>query len=228
MIRTARRAPLRTVALVVTASWLASGCGGESAPPDPAGGAGSGASPIRPARTLAIPGPATDTASQEQRPLDDAASAPEVGWDAPAGWTEVEPASSMRVAQYRVDGEGGAAECVVFYFGPNQGGGAMANAERWAGQFTQPDGSSSRERMKIVDIEGASVPVRLVEVTGTYDGGMTMTDQPATPSPGFMLLGGIVEGPDAPWFFKMTGPEAVVRAERERFVGVLRSFRVGQ
>jgi hypothetical protein len=40
-----------------------------------------------------------------------------------------------------------------------------------------------------------------------------------------MLLGGIVPGPDAPWFFKLTGPEDTVRSERERFVALLRSVR---
>ena len=149
-----------------------------------------------------------------------------VTWDAPPTWVETEPSSPMRVAQYRIDGAGGTAECVVYYFGPNQGGSATANAERWAGQFTQPDGSSSLDRMNVSAIDRAGGPAQLVEVTGTYDGGMTMTDEPATPRPGSMLLGGIVPGPDAPWFFKLTGPEATVRAERERFVTLLRSVRV--
>jgi hypothetical protein len=41
-----------------------------------------------------------------------------------------------------------------------------------------------------------------------------------------MLLGAIAEGPDAPWFFKFTGPEATVRAQRQAFVGMMRSLRV--
>jgi hypothetical protein len=71
------------------------------------------------------------------------------------------------------------------------------------------------------------VSVQLVEVTGTYNGGMTMTDVPATPMPGWMLLGGVAQGPDAPWFFKLTGPEATLGAEREAFLGLLRSVRTG-
>jgi hypothetical protein len=68
--------------------------------------------------------------------------------------------------------------------------------------------------------------VHLVEVTGTYDGGMTMTDAPAERLEGYMLLGAIVEGPDAPWFFKFTGPAATVEAQRDAFVGMMRSLRV--
>ena len=47
----------------------------------------------------------------------------------------------MRHAQYRVPGGNGDGECIVFYFGPGEGGDPMSNARRWAGQFDQPDGS---------------------------------------------------------------------------------------
>ncbi len=69
-------------------------------------------------------------------------------WDKPEGWVEETPSSSMRRAQYRVPAESGDGECVVFYFGPGQGGGAQANADRWAGQFEQPDGRPSTEVME--------------------------------------------------------------------------------
>src|SRR5262245_13287452 len=47
-------------------------------------------------------------------------------WTVPAGWTAETPSSSMRRAQYRIQGPGGPAECAVFYFGPGQGGDARA------------------------------------------------------------------------------------------------------
>jgi hypothetical protein len=62
-------------------------------------------------------------------------------------------------------------------------------------------------------------------VSGTYDGGMTMTAAPATPKPGYALLGAIVEGPDANWFFKLTGPQATVSSQREAFLGLIRSVK---
>lgn len=209
------RSSFRFVVLPVGLLAILAGCGEREAEPPP----------VRPAQALPIPGDAAATLPEGHPPLDDATGRPSVTWDVPPSWIELEPSSSMRVAQYRVDGAGGAAECVVFYFGPNQGGSPLANAERWAGQFSQPDGSSSLDRMTVSEIDAARGKAQLVEVTGTYDGGMTMTDQPATPRPGSMLLGGIVQGPDAPWFFKLTGPETTVRAERERFVALLRSVR---
>ena len=49
-------------------------------------------------------------------------------------------------------------------------------------------------------------------MTGTYSGGMTATMAPAEDKPGYMLLGAVAEGPDSNWFFKLTGPEATVKA----------------
>jgi len=45
--------------------------------------------------------------------------------------------------------------------------------------------------------------------------------------PGYMLLGAIAEGPDANWFFKLTGPEATVEAQRAGFEALLKSLRKG-
>jgi hypothetical protein len=42
-----------------------------------------------------------------------------------------------------------------------------------------------------------------------------------------MLLGAVAEGPDSNWFFKLTGPEATVRAERAAFEGMLRTLKAG-
>ncbi len=75
--------------------------------------------------------------------------------------------------------------------------------------------------MRIELLEETQIPVQLVEVTGTYNGGMTTTQE----SPGSMLLGGIAQGPDALWFFKVIGPEASVRSHRGAFVEMMRSLR---
>jgi hypothetical protein len=62
-------------------------------------------------------------------------------------------------------------------------------------------------------------------VTGTYAGGMG--GAVSEPRPGFMLLGAVVEGPDANWFFKLTGPEQTVRAQRSAFEQMVRSVKRG-
>lgn len=210
-----------SVFLALASLLVLAGCSGGSqteAPPQTGETSDAG----RPASTLPIPG----EGSQMPPGHPPAGGAGRLVWALPEGWAEVPPASNMRYAQYAVTGPAGDGECIVYYFGPNQGGDAMANAQRWAGQFSQPDGRSSLELMTVTEVEGAAVPVKLVEVTGTYDGGMTMTAAPAESKPGYMLLGGIADGPDAPWFFKFTGPEETVRAQRDAFVEMMSSIRV--
>ena len=159
-------------------------------------------------------------------PVDPAQGTGEQGlaWDAPESWVPVPPSSSMRRAQYRVPGEGGDAELAVFYFGPGQGGDPMANAQRWASQFVQPDGGDPIAAMTTERFEVNGRDVLLVETTGTYQVGPMMGGT-GEPMPGYMLLGAIAEGPDASWFFKLTGPEATVEAQRDAFRSMLGSLR---
>ena len=99
----------------------------------------------------------------------------------------------------------------------------MANAVRWAGQFEQPDGRASTEVMKTEKTAVAGLSILRVEVTGTYANMMVLDEK----QPGHMLLGAIAEGPDANWFFKLTGPEATVLAQRDAFDGLVRSLKKG-
>jgi hypothetical protein len=205
----------------LTALAVACGGGNGTAESPTAPAAASQAAPT--ATLLPLPGePAPTTGGSAT-----VASGP-LTWNAPAGWVEETPRSMMRRAQYRVPGEGGDGECVVYYFGPGQGGDPQSNAARWAGQFSQPDGSSSLEAMSVSRLDDGTLPIQLVEIRGTYDGGMTMTDAPAESRSGHMLLGGIAMAADAPWFFKFTGPEATVNAQRRAFEEMLESLHVGQ
>lgn len=148
-------------------------------------------------------------------------------WKTPPGWTPETPASSMRRAQYRIPGPGGPAECAVFYFGPGQGGDAKSNADRWIEQFRRADGSPVGDAAKRRDIKVAGTSVLLVEVSGTFVGGMG--GGPGGPErPNQMLLGAIAEGPDANWFFRAIGPRTTLEAQRAAFEAMIRSIRRGQ
>jgi hypothetical protein len=103
----------------------------------------------------------------------------------------------------------------------------MANAQRWASQFSMPDGSPAGKNMKTSEIEVGGLKVILVEVGGTYNGGMTMSAAPAPPKPGYRLLGAVAPGPDANWYFKFTGPDATVNAQRAAFESMVRSLKHG-
>jgi len=202
-----------TAVLAIAALGLLGCFSGEPAPGSPTAAAPA-ETPRSGARTLDIPRTGSPAPSGER-----SREPRRMTWTAPAHWVEEPPSNSMRVAQYRVSGAAGDAECVVFYFGPGQGGDPLANANRWAGQFTQPGGGSPLDTMQITELEGTRVAVHLVEIRGTYEGGMSSVSA----TPGAMLLGGIAQGSDAPWFFKFVGPEETVRAERAAFVAMMES-----
>jgi len=149
-----------------------------------------------------------------------------LSWTAPTGWTTETPASPMRRAQYRIAGPGGPAECIVFYFGPGQGGDTRANVARWGSQFTRADGQPASDALKTREIKVGDIAVTLVEVSGTYVGGMG-SGPTGAPQTNQMLLGAIAEGPDARWFFRATGPKATLEKERQAFERMIRSIKPG-
>ena len=147
-----------------------------------------------------------------------------IAWKPPSTWVATPPSSPMRRAQYRIPGPRGEAECVVFYFGPGQGGDPQANAERWSAQFANADGSKAPLQTRAGKVGG--MDVLFVETRGTYQAG-AMAGGPVEPKPGHALLGAIVQGPDANWFFKLTGPAATVEAERGAFETMIASMKRG-
>jgi hypothetical protein len=166
------------------------------------------------APTPSIPAPAPGTGSGSRG----------LTWTVPSGWTTETPTSSMRRAQYRINGPGGPAECVVFYFGPGQGGEAKANVDGWVSQFQSADGKPV-DNPKTRDFKVADLAVKTVEVTGTYVGGMG--GGPSAPQRDAMLLGAVVQGPDANWFFRAVGPKATLEKQRSAFDRMIRSVKRG-
>jgi hypothetical protein len=147
-------------------------------------------------------------------------------WTPPSGWIADQPrpmrAATYHVAAARGDAEG--AECAVFYFGQGQGGSVDANVARWMGQFEQPDGKPSASLAKTTKDKVKDLPVTRVEVTGTYTGAGGPMAQVPVKKAGFKLLGAIVEGPQGPVFFKLTGPVKTVDGARADFDKVLKSI----
>ena len=176
------RAAMFAVLLTVMVVLLGGpGTGDAQTRPLPPGHPPTGESGVQPA----VPGPPPGSGAERQA----------LTWKLPSGWTEETPSSSMRRAQYRIPGSAGAAECVAFYFGPGQGGDAKANAARWASQFHRADGGPVGDALKTRETKVGDVPVLLVEVAGTYAGGMGSGPAGAE-RPNYMLLGAIAQGPD--------------------------------
>ena len=141
-------------------------------------------------------------------------------FDLPAAWNRQTPTSSMRMAQAKVPGTGGAGELAVFYFGPGQGGGVENNFERWLGQV-QSDNAAKPERGELA---AGGFRISWIDAHGTLlPSGMG--SGPSSPQPGSRLLGAVIEGPGGPWFVKATGPEATLAAARADFLALLATAR---
>ncbi len=127
----------------------------------------------------------------------------------PRGWKKVTPASTMRLAQYKLpkaSSDADEAECYVFYLGGNAGG-VDANVERWFGQFTdQKDKSTSSAT------SSGKLKITYAEVAGNMGASM-MSGGGAKND--YRLIGAIVETPAGPYFFKATGPDKSIKAQRD-------------
>jgi hypothetical protein len=137
----------------------------------------------------------------------------------PEGWKSVPPASAMRKAQLSIPGKDGgkAADVTFFHFGNEGGaGGVQANVQRWLGQFSSAEGAEKTEPLDI-----AGTKVTLVSTEGTMKGGQF--GGPAQDEPDFALLGAIIEHADGPVFIKGTGPKAVLKESREKFMAMIKS-----
>lgn len=101
------------------------------------------------------------------------------------------------------------------------GGGVEANIERWYGQFTQPDGGSTRERAKVKKIKVAGEDVHLVDISGTYKdqrGPMA----PAVQRPQYRMLAAIIPTKSAgTYYVKLYGPQRTIADHEKAFVTMI-------
>ena len=147
-----------------------------------------------------------------------------IRWIAPAGW-KAEGPRPMRAATYSIDpvaGDSTGAECVVNYFGPDQGGGVDANIERWKSQVQGPDGKPAPANVGKRTVRG--VPITVIDSSGAYTGMGGPMMAPSKAVPGYRLLGAIVEGPKGSVFFKLTGPAKTMAAQQKNFDQLLASI----
>lgn len=137
-------------------------------------------------------------------------------WDLPAGWTAL-PTSAMRNANFRVAGDE-KAECYLSLLG-GEAGGLVSNLNRWRSQI----GLGPLSEAEIADLPRATLLGRqgvLVDFAGTWKG-MGGTSNEAN----WRLIGILDVDPAGSAFLKMTGPDAKIAAEKERFLALAKSLR---
>ncbi len=170
-------------------------------------------SPMMPGAMPAVSGPGANATMANTRV--DTASGPALAWDVPAGWS-AGPERPMRKATLLIPGEAGGAgaELSVTAF-PGDVGGNLANVNRWRQQLSLAPIGEAELGAALQHLDVGALHVDLVELTGP-------SKPPAAPQ---RVLGAIVPYSGATWFFKFTGPDALVSRERETFLVFIRSLR---
>ena len=137
----------------------------------------------------------------------------------PAKWEAEKTASRMRAAQFSVPGKAGGdkAECVFFYFGPGQAGGAQANLKRWAGQFA----TAPKPKVEVKEAKVNDIPVAYLFGTGSLMVGPPFGAK--VKKDNYSMAAAVLGTKPGYLFVKMTGPKAVVDAARADFQKMIES-----
>ncbi len=143
------------------------------------------------------------------------ASGPGLAWDLPSGWSNG-PEKPMRKATLLIPGAAGGAgaELAVTAF-PGDVGGNLANVNRWRQQLALAPIGEADLGSALRHLDVGSLHVDVIELVGP-------ATPPATPQ---RLLGAIVPYSGATWFFKLSGPDALVAAQKDAFLAFIRSVR---
>jgi hypothetical protein len=137
-------------------------------------------------------------------------------WIAPAAW-QSRPASAMRKATFIIPGAsaGEKAELAVTAF-PGNVGGNLANLNRWRQQLQLAPISAGELNSALVHVHAGDLHIDIAELLGPV---------PADGQPRQRVLGAIVPFNGATWFFKLTGPDALVAREKAAFLAFVQTIR---
>jgi hypothetical protein len=149
---------------------------------------------------------------------------------APVGWKKEEPTEiqrQFRQYQFKIPKEAGDpadAEVIVFFFGPNGGGGKDANIKRWKEMFKAPAG----EKAKVGDFKVGEVPVTEVDVNGTYlfkMGGPFNPNAKVEEKPDYRMVGVIFDTKNGAYYIRLIGPSKTVEKHKKEFDDWLKRFK---
>jgi hypothetical protein len=143
----------------------------------------------------------------------------------PADWKAKPSVSGMRAAEFELPASGGQAEVIVYYFGESGAGSVQANIDRWVGQFTQPDGSPSKDAAKVEKATFAGQEASIISVSGHY-AARAMPGGEAVDKADQTLMAAIVPSPKGPYYFRLIGDRAAVAAQSGKFRELLDSLKL--
>jgi hypothetical protein len=138
---------------------------------------------------------------------------------APGSWIVKRPGNPMILQEFAVPAAKGDPRDGRIAVS-SAGGTVAANVDRWAGQFSQPDGSKTADKMKVQKKTLAGKEVTLVDVSGTYQESAGIM-QPAVERPDYRTLAAIIPGEGSSFFVKFYGPKKTVGEREKEFRAML-------
>jgi hypothetical protein len=132
---------------------------------------------------------------------------PPIKWEVPAGWTAA-PASAMRYASFAAEKNGEKADISVVTF-PGDGGNDVDNINRWRQQIGLPAVGAEILKSMIAPVKAGDLQIESVDMSGTTA----------------RVLAAWTRQAGRAWFFKMSGPPALVEQEKPKFTAFLQSIR---
>ena len=148
---------------------------------------------------------------------------------APADWKVAPPKN--RMIAYEFAGPADAAkEKQARITVSSATGGVEANIDRWYTQFSQPDGSATKDKSKVEKLDVAGQTIHVVDIPGTFadSGGAGPFQQaPTVKRDNYRLLGAVIETKELGLhFIKVTGPTESVEKLKEGMLKMLKSMEV--
>src|SRR5262249_7131825 len=132
----------------------------------------------------------------------------------PASWQKEAAAPPFRKDQFLLPrAEGDEAETlVVVYHGI--GGTAKQNVDRWKTQFKPPEGKTIEEVAKVKELKVGNRPASYLDIEGTFLDSVPGSGY-VTPRPGYRMIAVHIDGADAPYHIKVTGPAKTVEKHKK-------------
>lgn len=137
-------------------------------------------------------------------------------WTIPSGW-EQKASSSMRYGSFAISGKNGQQADLSVVTLAGEAGGALANINRWRDQLALPPISAEQLPNNSSQLEVSDAKIVLVHFASSKP---LQNKKNKTG-----VLAAILPRTTSTWFFKMTGDEALVEAQKARFTQFLKSLR---
>ena len=159
------------------------------------------------------PPPREESAQEAQGPQSPQKPKGHVTYKLPAGWEEAQP-NSVSLAAFSI--KSGSAEAGVNVTPlPNLAGREAVVVNMWRDQVGLPPIEEGELAKTLEAVEIGSEKGQMFEVLGAREGGAPMR-----------IVTAFFHKPDASWFFKLNGDEALVTAQKPVFVEFLKSVKV--